>query len=62
MDKVYNLYAKIVSLANEFKLGRMPMEDEVADWRGQEWELYLENLPKSVEASQVQLLCLLCYL
>jgi leukotriene-A4 hydrolase len=42
-----------VSLANDFKLGRMPREDEVADWKGQEWELYLENLPKAVEASQV---------
>ncbi|XVF83347.1 hypothetical protein PTKIN_Ptkin16aG0479400 [Pterospermum kingtungense] len=52
-EPVSNLYAKIVSLANEFILGRMPMEDEVADWRGQEWQLYLENLPKVVEASQV---------
>ncbi|OMO72979.1 Peptidase M1, alanine aminopeptidase/leukotriene A4 hydrolase [Corchorus capsularis] len=52
-EPVSNLYSKIVSLANEFKLGRMPREDEVADWQGQEWELYLENLPKSVEASQV---------
>lgn len=31
----------------------MPSEDEVADWNGQEWELYLENLPKSCEPSQV---------
>lgn len=52
-EPVSNLYTKIVSLANEFKLGRMPREDEVADWHGQEWELYLENLPKAVEASQV---------
>ncbi|KAJ8760277.1 hypothetical protein K2173_011689 [Erythroxylum novogranatense] len=34
-------------------LNRIPREDEVADWKGQGWELYLENLPKSVEASQV---------
>ncbi|XP_059308250.1 leucine aminopeptidase-like [Lycium ferocissimum] len=53
MEPVSNIYSKIVSLANEFKLGRMPREDEVADWKGQEWELYLENLPKSVEATQV---------
>ncbi|XP_016495603.1 leucine aminopeptidase-like [Nicotiana tabacum] len=53
MEPVSNIYSKIVSLANEFKLGRMPREDEVADWKGQEWELYLENLPKTVEASQV---------
>lgn len=53
MEPVSDLYSKIVSLAEEFKLGRMPREDEVADWHGQEWELYLENLPKSVEASQV---------
>ncbi|GFY84604.1 peptidase M1 family protein [Actinidia rufa] len=53
MEPVSNIYAKIVLLANELKLGRMPREDEVADWRGQEWELYLENLPKSVEASQL---------
>lgn len=52
-EPVSSIYTKIVSLANEFKLGRMPKEDEVADWQGQEWELYLENLPKSVEASQV---------
>ena len=54
-EPVSGLYLKIVTLANEFKLGRMPREDEVADWRGQEWELYLENLPKSVDASQVTL-------
>ncbi|XP_074358108.1 leucine aminopeptidase [Apium graveolens] len=53
MEPVSDIYSKIVSLAKEFNLGRMPKEDEVADWRGQEWELYLENLPKSVEASQV---------
>ncbi|KAF5959495.1 hypothetical protein HYC85_000704 [Camellia sinensis] len=51
-EPVSNIYTKIVSLANEFKLGRMPREDEVADWQEQEWELYLENIPKSVEASQ----------
>ncbi|XP_071921299.1 leucine aminopeptidase-like isoform X2 [Coffea arabica] len=54
MEPVSSIYTKIVSLANEFKLGRMPREDEVADWHGQEWELYLENLPKYVEASQFQ--------
>ncbi|CAB4301024.1 unnamed protein product [Prunus armeniaca] len=51
-EPVSSIYSKIVSMANEFKLGRMPREDEVADWQGQEWELYLENLPKSIEASQ----------
>ncbi|XP_016461560.2 leucine aminopeptidase [Nicotiana tabacum] len=56
IEPVSNIYSKIVSLANEFKLGRTPREDEVADWKGQEWELYLENLPKSVEASQVRAL------
>ncbi|PKA60271.1 leukotriene-A4 hydrolase [Apostasia shenzhenica] len=53
MEPVSMIYTKIVSLANEFKHGRMPREDEVADWHGQEWELYLENLPNSVEPSQV---------
>ncbi|KAF3433824.1 hypothetical protein FNV43_RR24927 [Rhamnella rubrinervis] len=52
-EPVSSIYTKIVSLANEFNLGRMPREDEVADWKGQEWELYLESLPKSVEASQI---------
>lgn len=55
MEPVSDIYSKIVSLAKEFNLGRMPKDDEVADWRGQEWELYLENLPKSVEASQVSI-------
>ncbi|CAH9080458.1 unnamed protein product [Cuscuta epithymum] len=56
MEPVSELYTKIVSLANEFKLGRMPSEDEVADWQGPEWELYLDNLPKSVEALQIRAL------
>lgn len=55
MEPASDIYTKIVSLANEFKSGRMPNEDEVSHWGGQEWELYLENLPKSVEASQVQI-------
>ncbi|KAH9610159.1 hypothetical protein KSS87_018886 [Heliosperma pusillum] len=55
-EPVSNIYTKIVSLSNEFKNGRLPREDEVADWGGQEWELYLENLPKSVEASQISAL------
>lgn len=46
-------YKKICSLAAEFKSGKLPSEDEVANWSGQEWELYLENLPTDVEASQV---------
>uniref|UniRef100_A0A803MVT9 Leucine aminopeptidase n=2 Tax=Chenopodium quinoa TaxID=63459 RepID=A0A803MVT9_CHEQI len=50
------LYTKITSLAHEFINGRMPRDDEVAEWGGQEWELYLEFLPKSVEASQVSAL------
>jgi leukotriene-A4 hydrolase len=53
MEPISNIYTKILSLAREFSAGRMPREDEVGDWNGQEWELYLENLPKSVEASQI---------
>ncbi|KAJ6772892.1 LEUKOTRIENE A-4 HYDROLASE [Salix koriyanagi] len=52
-EPVSNLYIKITSLANDFKLGRIPREDEVASWKGQEWELYLKNLPRAVEPSQV---------
>ncbi|XP_047942180.1 leucine aminopeptidase-like [Salvia hispanica] len=53
MEPASEIYTKIVSLANDFKSGTMPNEDDVAQWGGQEWELYLENLPKSVEASQL---------
>ncbi|CAF1785425.1 hypothetical protein HID58_089201 [Brassica napus] len=52
-EPVSAIYTKIISLAEEFKQGKMPSEDEVAEWKGQEWELYLENLPKSCEPSQV---------
>ncbi|KAG1337960.1 hypothetical protein COCNU_04G002660 [Cocos nucifera] len=52
MEPVSTIYTKIVLLARDFNAGRMPREDEVADWLGQEWQLYLENLPKAVEASQ----------
>lgn len=52
-EPVSTIYTKIISLAKEFKEGRMPSEDDVAEWNGQEWELYLENLPKSCEPSQV---------
>lgn len=56
MEPESTIYKKIVSLAEEFKLGKIPREDEVADWNGQEWELYLENLPSSVEPTQVSAL------
>ncbi|XP_038690002.1 leucine aminopeptidase-like [Tripterygium wilfordii] len=52
-EPVSSIYRNIVSLADDFKLARIPREDEVANWRGLEWELYLKNLPKSVEASQI---------
>ncbi|KAJ0243434.1 Leucine aminopeptidase [Hirschfeldia incana] len=52
-EPVSTIYTKIISLAEDFKQGKMPSEDEAAEWNGQEWELYLENLPKSCEASQV---------
>ncbi|CAF1884292.1 unnamed protein product [Brassica oleracea] len=56
-EPVSTIYTKIISLAEEFKQGKMPSEDEVAEWKGQEWELYLlENLPKSCEPSQVMAL------
>ncbi|CAJ2631120.1 leukotriene A-4 hydrolase [Trifolium pratense] len=48
-----SVYKTIVSLANESVNGRMPGDDEIAEWQGQEWELYLDNLPKSIEASQI---------
>ena len=44
---------KICTLAAEFKYGKIPSEDEVADWGGPEWELYLGNLSADVEATQV---------
>ncbi|KAL9261546.1 Leucine aminopeptidase-like protein [Drosera capensis] len=53
LEPVSDIYSVIVSLATKFKDGTIPSEDDIADWRGQEWELYLENLPKSVEASQI---------
>ncbi|KAK4284032.1 hypothetical protein QN277_000919 [Acacia crassicarpa] len=52
-SSVYNM---IMSLASEFVDGRIPREDEVADWQGQGWELYLRNLPKSIKASQLRAL------
>lgn len=56
LEPVSTLYTKIVTLAKEFTQGRMPREDEVAKWRGQEWELYIENLTKPVEPSQLEAL------
>lgn len=53
MEPVSTIYSKITTLANMFKSGYLPREDEVADWHGQEWELYLENLPKLVDPSQL---------
>ncbi|KAK8936418.1 hypothetical protein KSP39_PZI013794 [Platanthera zijinensis] len=53
MEPESKIYTKIVSLAQEFKLGKIPREDEVAEWNGQEWELYLENLPNYVDPTQV---------
>ncbi|KAL4189430.1 hypothetical protein AMTRI_Chr08g207070 [Amborella trichopoda] len=53
MEPVSNLYTKIVSLSKDFVLGKLPTEEDVLDWRGQEWELYLENLPKVLDPSQV---------
>ncbi|XP_004149822.3 leucine aminopeptidase [Cucumis sativus] len=55
-EPVSYLYMKILSLANDFKLGKMPKEEETADWGGRGWELYLENLPRSIEVSQIQAL------
>ncbi|XP_078161118.1 leucine aminopeptidase-like [Carex rostrata] len=53
MEPVSDIYNKIKTLASEFKTGKMPREDEVAQWNGQEWELYLESLSSDVEPSQV---------
>lgn len=61
-EPVSNLYTKILSLANEFKLGKMPRDDETAAWGGREWELYLENLPKPVDASQVHISLIITFL
>ncbi|KAJ4780969.1 Leukotriene A-4 hydrolase-like protein [Rhynchospora pubera] len=52
MEPVSAVYNKIKTLASEFKNGQMPGEDEVAQWNGQEWELYLENLSANVDPSQ----------
>ncbi|CAA7389515.1 unnamed protein product [Spirodela intermedia] len=52
-EPVSAIYSKILSLSEKIKLGEMPAEEEVAEWCGQEWELYLENLPKPLEPSLV---------
>lgn len=62
MEPVSDVYNKIKTLASEFKVGKMPREDEVAQWNGQEWELYLENLSSDVEPSQVPTFLSLTYL
>ncbi|KAJ3669443.1 hypothetical protein LUZ60_011393 [Juncus effusus] len=53
MEPVSKVYTKIKNLAEEFGKARMPREEEVAEWKGQEWELYLENVSCHVEPSQV---------
>ncbi|XP_078430070.1 peptidase M1 family protein [Wolffia australiana] len=44
------LYTKIVAMAERFN---HPELAAVAEWQGQEWELYLENLPRPLQPSQV---------
>ena len=53
IEPISALYSKIVSMAEEINSGEMPAEEEVASWGGQEWELYLENLPRPLQPSQV---------
>ncbi|KAK7343247.1 hypothetical protein VNO77_11847 [Canavalia gladiata] len=49
-----SVYKMIVSLANQFVTdARIPGEDEVAGWQGQEWELFLDNLPETIQVSQM---------
>jgi leukotriene-A4 hydrolase len=45
-------YRKVQSLAAEFKSGKIPTAEDMADWGGEEWELYLENVSTD-ESSQV---------
>ncbi|KAJ4786895.1 Leukotriene A-4 hydrolase-like protein [Rhynchospora pubera] len=52
MEPVSAVYNKIKTLASEFKNGQMSGDDEVVQWNGQEWQLYLENLSSNIDPSQ----------
>lgn len=56
MDPISTIHDKILSASRDFIAGRMPSDEEVSKWQGQEWQLYLESLPKKLEPSQISAL------
>eukprot|EP00252_Welwitschia_mirabilis_P020665 TRINITY_DN5103_c0_g1_i2.p1 TRINITY_DN5103_c0_g1~~TRINITY_DN5103_c0_g1_i2.p1 ORF type:complete len:152 (+),score=32.47 TRINITY_DN5103_c0_g1_i2:580-1035(+) len=57
MDPVSPTYSQIVSASSRFvSEGLLPEDEEVKYWRGQEWNLFLENLPMKLLPTQIEIL------
>ena len=51
---------KVLTLASGFSSGQRISEAENASWEALEWQIYLENLPKKLQAEEVINLQALC--
>ena len=53
---------KVLTLVSGFSSGQRISEVENASWKALEWQIYLENLPKKLQAEEVINLQVLCEL
>uniref|UniRef100_A0A0C9S3R0 TSA: Wollemia nobilis Ref_Wollemi_Transcript_14816_2055 transcribed RNA sequence n=1 Tax=Wollemia nobilis TaxID=56998 RepID=A0A0C9S3R0_9CONI len=56
MEPVSTIRSKVLAVSHNFAAGQMPSDDEVSNWKGWEWQLFLKNLPNKLEESQVSAL------
>eukprot|EP01018_Ginkgo_biloba_P040261 Gb_30385 [translate_table: standard] len=54
IEPISTIHNKVLAMSRDFTtMGKMPSEEEVSDWQGLEWTLYLDYLPKNLEAPQI---------
>ncbi|GLJ16503.1 hypothetical protein SUGI_0281790 [Cryptomeria japonica] len=56
MEPVSTIHKRVLSASKDFMAGKMPSDEDLSKWHGQEWQLYLENLPRKLEPSQISAL------
>lgn len=53
MEPISTIHNKVLAASHNFVAGKMLSDEDVIDWKGSEWQLFLKNLPSKLEESQV---------
>ncbi|GLJ16501.1 hypothetical protein SUGI_0281740 [Cryptomeria japonica] len=55
-EPISTIHNKVLAASHNFIAGKMLSDEDVIDWKGLDWQLFLKNLPSKLEESQISTL------